>query len=507
MKYGDDEGLHKGMEMVQESSFDQQLSLGNRHFFALVGLTLMILFINLHVGDLSGYDDAYHAEEGRAMLQSGDYWTVWHNGTYNPEFPPLFYWIEALSMKALGANDYAAKFPVALFGAATVIVTYFIAYELTGQIWLALMSMVVLMTSQYFMKYSTHAMTDVPYTFLFVLSILFYLKAFRQPRFFVLSGLSVGLALLIRPYVGGALLAIFLTHLLWSRRKDLLWSPEIYCGLALALLLPLIWYAIQYQLHGARGISGPAALISMQMASRKAPDFIIILKGSLKYITELLKLYWPWLPFMVVGLSPQFRKAFRERNLAATLLLAWIAWVFIPFSLSAAKNLRYIMPLFPAFAILAAMPIYRWIPAQRRKAWFCGFYVLGLAGVVYMHFFPGNLMRATDMRKLAPIVAANSGRDQRVMLYTGGWKQWNYQSQLVWYANRNTEFLTNFESVLYRLEDYPPVTVMDKDSFHQFERLAESRFDLNILGESEHFVCFNAEPLQVITTTRQFASP
>jgi 4-amino-4-deoxy-L-arabinose transferase-like glycosyltransferase len=291
------------------------------------------------------------------------------------------------------------------------------------------------------------------------------------------------------------------------RRRDLLRSPELYFGLASALLFPLVWYGIQYHLHGARGVFGPAALISMQMASRQAPDFIKILKGSPKYITELLKLYWPWLLFMVVGLAPQFRKAFRERNPAATLLLAWIAWVFIPFSLSSAKNLRYIMPLFPAFAILAAMPIYRWISAQRRKAWFCGFYVLGLAGVVYMHFFPGNLMRATDMRKLAPIVAAHCGPDQRVVLYTAGWRQWNYQSQLIWYANRNTEFHTSFESVLYRLEDYPPVAVMDKDSFHKFERLAESRFDLNILGESEHFVCFNAEPLRIMHLIPHVAAP
>jgi 4-amino-4-deoxy-L-arabinose transferase-like glycosyltransferase len=480
---------------MQESSLDERLPFGNRHFFMLSVLALMILFVNLHVGDLSGYDDAYHAEEGRTMLDSGDYWTVRHNGTYNPEFPPLFYWIEALSMKALGANDFAAKFPVALFGAATIMVTYFIAYELTGQIWLALISLAVMMTSQYFMKYATHAMTDVPYTFFFALSILFYFKAFRQPRFFALSGLAVGLALLTRPYVGIMLFAIFLTHVLWNRRKDLLWSAYVLSGLGLALLLPAIWYFVQYRLHGALGVSGPAALISVQMASGKAPDFMKILQGSTKYLTQLLKLYWPWLPFMIIGLATQSRKAFRERDLTATLLLAWIAWVFIPFSLSSAKQLRYIMAIFPAFAILAAMPIYRWIPAQRRKMCFYGFYILGFAGVVFMHFFPGNLMRAADMRKLAPAVAANSRPDQRVVLYTNGWRQWNYQSQLIWYANRNTEFHTNFETVLRRMTDNPKLpVVMDKDSFRQFEHLAKSEFRLNILSESEHFLCFNAIP-------------
>jgi 4-amino-4-deoxy-L-arabinose transferase-like glycosyltransferase len=479
---------------MQEPSIDERLSLGNKHFFILSVLALAMLLINLHVGDLSGYDDAWHAEEARAMLNSGDYWSLRHNGDYLAEFPPLFYWIEALSMKALGANDFAAKFPVALLGAATVVVTYFIAWELTAQIWLALASMAILMTTQYFMKYATHAMTDVPYTFFFALSVFFYLRALRQPRFFALSGLAVGLALLTRPYVGGLLLAVYLTHLLWNRRGDLLRSPHVYIGLALALLLPAIWYAIQYRLHGMLGISGPASLISFQIASHKVPDFLKILKGSPKYLMLLLKLYWPWMPFMVIGLAWQFRKAFREKDRTATLLVLWIAWVFIPFSLCSAKQLRYIMAIFPAFAILAAMPICRWIPARRLRACFYGFYILGLAGLAYMHFFPGNLMRATDMRKLAPVVAANCRPDQRVILYMAGWRQWNYQSQLIWYAGRNTEWHMTFDTVLKQIRENPdsPV-VMDKESFRQFEPRSSSGFHLNVLGESERFICFTAK--------------
>jgi hypothetical protein len=231
------------------------------------------------------------------------------------------------------------------------------------------------------------------------------------------------------------------------------------------------------------------------MSSGKAPDFIKILKGSPKYPTQFLKLYWPWLPFTIAGLAAQFRKAFRERDLMSTLLLAWVAWILIPFSLCSAKQVRYIMAIFPAFAILSAIPIYRWIPAQRRKAFFYGFYLLGLAGIVYLHFFPGSLIRATDMRKLAPIVAANSHPDQRVIIYTDGGRQWNYQSQLIWYANRNTEFHTNFKTVFKRIKDHPSlIAVMDKKSFHQFEPLTSSRFQLDILSESEHFLCFKARP-------------
>src|SRR5262245_17723356 len=85
----------------------------NGHFFILAVLAFVVLFVNLHVGDLAGYDDAFHAEQGKAMLLRGDYWTVWHNDGRNLEFPPLFYWLEAASMKVWGINDFAAKFPSA----------------------------------------------------------------------------------------------------------------------------------------------------------------------------------------------------------------------------------------------------------------------------------------------------------------------------------------------------------------------------------------------------------
>jgi 4-amino-4-deoxy-L-arabinose transferase-like glycosyltransferase len=481
--------------MIQANPVDEQFPLINRHFFALIALALIILFINLHVGDLSGYDDAFHAEEGRAMLQSGDYWTVRHNGTHNPEFPPIFYWIEAASMKVLGVNDFAAKFPSPLFGVGTIMVTYFIAYELTGQIWLALLSMMVMMTTQYFMKYATHAMTDVTYTFFFSLAILFYIKAFRRPRFYWLCGLAVALGLLTRPFVGVLMLAIFFMHLLWSRHRNLLWSPYVLSGLALALLFPAIWYVIQYQLHGSRGLAGPSSLMVAQMTAGKTPDFLSLLRGLPKYCTEMLKLYWPWLPFMLFGLIKQAGKAFRQRDLTATLLLAWIACVFIPFSLSSKQQLRYIMPIFPAFAILAAMPISRWIPMPKREFYLRGFYVLGLAGVVFMHFFPGNLMRAEDMRTIAPIVAAHTRPDQRVILYTEGARQWNYQSQLVWYADRLTEFATTFDAVLSMMKADPDApVVMDLKSFSQFKRMAGPAFRINQLGRSKKlYCCFKAK--------------
>lgn len=482
---------------TSNSSLSASLPLWNRHFLLLSVLAFLLLFVNLNVGDLSGYDDAFHAEEGKAMLHSGDWWTVRHNGELNPEFPPLFYWVEATSMKVFGVHDFAAKLPVALFGFGTILTVYFIAWELTGQVWLALIAMVVLTTTQYFLKYSTHSMTDVPFAFFLTLSMLFYIKGYRKPAFFIWSGLAAGLGMLTRPIVGVIPLGISFIHLVWMRRKDLILSRHVIGGVALSFLLPGIWYGVQYRLHGFTAALGPLGLIQKQATSGQAPSIMAIPGHLLGYPKLLLKLYWPWLPFMVIGLWWQVRQVIRERTFSATLFLVWIVGDLLPFSLGDAKQLRYIMAAFPLFAILAALPIDKWIPEKKKETCFRGLYALGVVAIVFMFFFPGSLMRATDMRKLAPVAEAHSRPDQRVILYTAGTNEWNYENQLLWYSDRYVDFPTTLNEVKDRIERDPEVPViMDKGSFDQFAALNGDRLRLSKLEESNRFVCFRGSRIQ-----------
>ena len=99
------------------------------------------------------------------MVRTGDWWNIRFNGNLNFEYPPLFLWLEASSFKLFGVNDAAAKFPSALLGFGTILVVYFLTFELTGQLWLSLFAMLVLSSTQFFLKNATHAMTDVPFTF------------------------------------------------------------------------------------------------------------------------------------------------------------------------------------------------------------------------------------------------------------------------------------------------------------------------------------------------------
>jgi 4-amino-4-deoxy-L-arabinose transferase-like glycosyltransferase len=475
-----------------------------KNAIVLTIFAFLILFLSLHRGDLSGYDDALYAHEAKQMIRTGDWWNVRFNDRLNFEYPPMFLWIEALSMKVWGFTDFAAKFPVALLGVATIVLTYLLVLELTADAWLAALSMLVLMSTQYFIKYSMHAMTDVPCAFFFLLSIYGFVKGLRRPPYFLLCGIAVGLTILTRSVVGLLPLAIFLLIPLLERRAvgaagadgegevaHTAKLPFILLGLILAIGIPSIWYLSQYHLHGATFISGHIRFTETKLlgglSTRTQRLFSL-----LQYLKLFLRGYWPWLPFLALGLIKQTRRSI-ARDSFALLLTLWVVCIVVPFSLAQVKILRYLMPAFPAFSIIAATSLNDWIPIHRRQLFLKWVYAFGIAAVVYVLFFPFLLPRAGDMQQLAPIAQANCPQDQNIILYTWGRVDYNYNNQLLWYGNRFTELPAVLEGVKVDFElGNHTVAIMDRDSYRGFPERLGPGFDVQVLGESEQFICFKA---------------
>ena len=88
----------------------------------LYGLLFFVPFLGqVHLFD---WDEINFAESAREMIVSGDYLTVQIN--FHPfwEKPPLFIWLQVLSMKLFGINEFAARFPNALCGILSLLVIF-----------------------------------------------------------------------------------------------------------------------------------------------------------------------------------------------------------------------------------------------------------------------------------------------------------------------------------------------------------------------------------------------
>jgi len=182
-------------------------------------------------------------------------------------------------------------------------------------------------------------------------------------RPYIIAGLGMGLALLAKGPVGVALpLLIAILYLFLARRWGTLWKNWSWPGAAIAVLIAIIigvpWY--------------------LAVAQRK-PDFLenFLFRENLGrfsgkedyhdktspffYVPVLLLGLWPWTPFLMQAIARLWTKSRataapgsvdEAQQRARLFLWMWAGFIVVFFSISGTKLITYVLPAFPALAML-----------------------------------------------------------------------------------------------------------------------------------------------------------
>ena len=91
----------------------------------LIAIGAFLLFAPFLGGvNLFDWDEINFAESAREMILTGDFMTVQIDFIPFWEKPPLFIWLQVLSMKIFGINEFAARFPNVICGMLTLVIIY-----------------------------------------------------------------------------------------------------------------------------------------------------------------------------------------------------------------------------------------------------------------------------------------------------------------------------------------------------------------------------------------------
>jgi hypothetical protein len=193
----------------------------NESPIAVVFLAAILFIPFLGAVHLFDWDEVNFAESAREMLVTGDYFRVQIN--YQPfwEKPPLFFWLQALSMSVFGINEFAARFPNAICGILTLTLLFKIGKEISSPRlgWLWVLFMLGSFTPALYFK---SGIID-PWFNLFIFFAIWQLNLASQiiqtesrTKRFIWIGISLGLAVLTKGPV--ALLVVGLCVLVfWVR--------------------------------------------------------------------------------------------------------------------------------------------------------------------------------------------------------------------------------------------------------------------------------------------------
>src|SRR5665213_2780133 len=220
--------------------------------FFLIAIGALILFVpflgQVHLFD---WDEINFAECAREMIVSKNYSTVQIDFHAFWEKPPLFIWMQAISMNFFGVTEFAARLPNAICGVITLLTVYAIGkriYDSTfARTW------VLVFAGSLLPNFYFHSGIIDPWFNLFIFLGIYHFAIYANDfpsistqKFFnrriFLSALFIALAVLTKGPV--ALLIFGLCFLFWrirNRKPAMSWK-HFFLFAIVSISLPGIWF-------------------------------------------------------------------------------------------------------------------------------------------------------------------------------------------------------------------------------------------------------------------------
>ena len=380
--------------MSENTKTKDQKPKTKNHFvwFLFALLIIFVYFFGLTI-PLLGPDEPRYAQIAREMFLRGDWITPKLGGFDWFEKPALLYWLQIISYKIFGINEFAARFGSAIFGLGTVFCLWVLGKNLTQRCddaatqndsefanWLALIAA----SSIGLIVFSRGASFDIILTLPITASLVGFFvfdqsdkKSFSTFHFpLSIFYFFIGIALIAKGLVGFIFpLAIvgFYFVLSW-RLPSKTFILSLIWGMILSLLVAAIWYVPMYQANGWKFINEFFIQHHFQRyLSNKyqhpQPFWFFFLVLPLMTI--------PWLPFFLASIweflkspkskvqSPKSKDQNYDLRFTIDDLRRFaFAWMFVPlvfFSISGSKLPGYILPALPGALILTALYVDKFV--------------------------------------------------------------------------------------------------------------------------------------------------
>ena len=376
--------------------------------WVLAAMFVLIWFGMLAARTLVPTDEGRYAEMAREMLATGDWITTRLNGIKYFEKPPLQIWMTALAFKFFGLGEWQARLWTGVCGFAGIVFTGIAGTRVFGRD--TGITAVLVLASCLFWAAMGHINTlDMGLAGGMTLTLAGMLIAQRggsgfrrQRRWMLACWTGMAWAVLSKGLIGLALPgAVLIVYTMVARDWKIWTRLHLLPGLALFFLMTTPWF------------------ILVSLKNPEFPYFFFIHEHFQRFTSKVHHREGPWyyfLPILAGGLLPwlaatvQSLWAARGEDRVETssqvttvdpfqpkkLLLVWSLLIFVFFSVSGSKLPSYILPIFPALALLMATYLRS---APLRTWWFLGGLMAALAVIMLalVPKLPGFAKSAIDL--------------------------------------------------------------------------------------------------------------
>ena len=317
-------------------------------FLLVIAVASVVLFYRLGDPALKNWDESIYAEVAKEILQSRDWLTLhWQHFDWF-EKPPLTFWLMAGLFRFFGVNEFSARAVSAFAGVGLVAVIYGIGKLQRGPI-CGLIAALILLTTFQFVQMSRLVTTDVLLVFFIYLAIYGYLRVRDgDRRWWYLVSVSCALGFLVKSFASVLAPATIAFAVVVDRQvNETLKATQFWFSVLAGLAISIPWHATMIYLHGSAFVN---EYFYYHVWSRTITPIEGHSGAYWFYFREIWEKIYPWwsiAPFAVVFNIWQIK-----RGRSSVALLALAVFVFGFYTVAQTKMTSYILPVYPALALL-----------------------------------------------------------------------------------------------------------------------------------------------------------
>ncbi|WGG51917.1 glycosyltransferase family 39 protein [Rugamonas sp. DEMB1] len=355
--------------------------------WSLLAAFVIVWLYVLGVRTLVPPDEGRYAEMAREMLATGDWVTTRLNGIKYFEKPPLQAWMNALSFAAFGLGDWQARLWTGLCGLGGVLLTGYAGHKVFGPR-AGFYAALALGSSLFWVACGQIDSLDMGLSGMTTIALCALLLAQRDDagaaerrNWMLVCWAGMALAVLAKGLIGLVLPGAVLVLYTLAARDWAIWARlHLVKGLLLFFAVATPWFVL------------------VALKNPEQPHFFFVHEHFERFLLKTHHREGAWYYFFVMlipgilpwlGVLPQslFAALRRERSTfqPKLMLLVWAVFIFFFFSYSSSKLPGYILPVFPALALLVA--VYLENASRRQRMLAAG--LLVAVGLVGLAFVPG----------------------------------------------------------------------------------------------------------------------
>lgn len=329
------------------------MSKNTKNVVLLIGLAYFFFMLGNGLLSLTNPDEVFYTQTAKEMVSHNQWLTPILFDKPQFEKPIFLYWLLRVAFFVFGVTSFAARFFPAVFASAGVLGIYFLGLISFKDEKKAFISSLVLMSCGLYIGLARTVFTDM----IFSVFILFSLLAFfwghslraRKGVGIILFFFFAALAVLTKGPLGILIpLVVVMTFLLFTREIRFLFCGSFLWGMLIFGLLSFPWYMVMIKKYGVVFIGEffyNDHLRRFLEAEHLANDKWYF------YPLSIIGCFFPWSIFILPALGYIFKNKLKSSP-AYIFILCWIASVLVIFQSAHSKLVSYILPMFPALALV-----------------------------------------------------------------------------------------------------------------------------------------------------------